>query len=67
MSYLSLLAASAMQGMANVSRQVRGIETEPHIAADGLEGSWAGPLTEMDDYHLPLGISSLDHWMDLNA
>lgn len=67
MSYLSLLLPTATQGMASEPRMGRETEAEIHAASDALEGTWTGRGSETSDYQLPLGIASLQHWLDLNA
>ncbi|HTU92825.1 MAG TPA: hypothetical protein VMF69_22280 [Gemmataceae bacterium] len=67
MSHLSLLFTSAMQGMANDFRKSRESETDVRTAPDALERARIGMRGEADDYRLPSGIASLEHWLDLNA
>lgn len=67
MSYLSLLFPSPTQGMAGEPRMSRETETEIRATPDALERTWIGRGSEASDYQLPLGIASLEHWLDLNA
>lgn len=67
MSYLSLLFTSAVQGMTNASRMIRQTEAEAYASLDALEKVPSGMGSEPEDYRLPLGIASLEHWLDLNA
>jgi hypothetical protein len=67
MSYLSLLFTSATQGMANAPRPCRETEGEAHAALDVLEKMRPGPTGGPNDYQLPSGVASLEHWLDLNA
>jgi hypothetical protein len=72
MSYPSLLFTSATQGMAKASGaggvsplSALGEPTPP--APDTLQQAWTGKGGEPNAYHLPSGIASLEHWLDLNA
>jgi hypothetical protein len=71
MSNFSLLT-SATQGKGNNARTgdaisprvLRGL-TPP--ATEGAESARSGMGGGSDDYRLPSGIASLEHWLDLNA
>lgn len=67
MSYLSLLFTSATQGMANAPRPGWEIEGEAHAALDVLEKVWPGMTGAPNNYQLPSGVASLEHWLDLNG
>lgn len=67
MSYLSLLFTSATQGMANALQPRRETEGEAHAALDVLEKVWPRMTGGPNDYQLPSGVASLEHWLDLNA
>ncbi|HEY7330101.1 MAG TPA: hypothetical protein VH592_20865 [Gemmataceae bacterium] len=72
MSYLNLLFASAAQGILDnggaggVSplSELRGL-TPP--APGEVRSPYTGSGRNTDDYQLPSGIASLEHWLDLNA
>jgi|GEM_PF-4642960 hypothetical protein len=71
MSYLSLLFPPATQGTAKSERscasaprfgelaQPRSPNAAESVRVDSGDGS--------NDYRLPSGIASLEHWLDLNA
>jgi hypothetical protein len=67
MSYLSLLFASQTQGVVNVSGASREAEHEMFAGPNAGERAWTGAGDRPDDYQLPLGIASMEHWLDLNA
>ena len=67
MSYLTLLFPSQTQGMANVSEASREAEHELFTSPDACESAWIGAGDVLDDYLLPSGIASMEHWLDLNA
>jgi hypothetical protein len=67
MSHLSLLFTSATQGTSNAFGMNRQTEHEVHAAPDTAESAWTGTGDESNDYRLPSGIASLEHWLDLNA
>lgn len=72
MSYLSLLFTSALRGMTSTSgagnvNPLRAFGGLTPPAPDALEKAWIGTRGEPDDFRLPLGIASLEHWLDLNA
>ena len=70
MSYLSLLLASKSQGMSRPSTGVRvGDEHEsfsPPAWPEAMETSGSGTSRPIEQV-LPLGIASMEHWLDLNA
>lgn len=63
MSYLTLLFSSQTLEMVN------GSEAEHEIVAglDSCEKAWTAAGNVPDDYLLPSGIVSMEHWLDLNA
>lgn len=71
MSYRTLLLASANHGMGHASSahaETQG-ERMPSLAWPGAKEA-AGPgvvASRLDEYALPSGIASLEHWLDLNA
>jgi hypothetical protein len=67
MSYLSLLFTSETQSMSNAYPAGREVEPDAFALSDASESAWNGPRGGMNDYLLPLGIASLEHWLDLNA
>ena len=72
MSYLSLLFTSALRGMTSASgagnvSPMRALGGLSPTAPDSLEKAWIGTGGEPDNYRLPSGIASLEHWLDLNA
>jgi hypothetical protein len=72
MSYPTLLFTSATQGKLNTGRAggvsplsaLRGL-TSP--ARDEERNPYTGSGAGSDNYRLPSGIASLEHWLDLNA
>ncbi len=71
MSYRTFLFASQNQEMAMASSRSVETQTEtlPSLAWEGAEetrqpGVGASPV---DEYTLPVGIASMEHWLDLNA
>lgn len=67
MSYLSLLLPSATQGMSNDVGMGREIEREVHAVQDAAENACSGTGGGSDHYRLPSGVTSLEHWLDLNG
>jgi hypothetical protein len=67
MSYLSLLVASVTPGISNRSTASREIEPEVFASSSAAESAWNGTRGGADEYLLPSGIASLEHWLDLNA
>lgn len=67
MSYLSLLVASVTQGVSIPSTASREIEPEVYASSSAAESAWNGTRGGSDEYLLPSGIDSLEHWLDLNA
>jgi hypothetical protein len=72
MSYLNLLSPSATQGKSSnggaggVSpvSALRGLTPPAQVKTRSPYTSSGG---SSDDYRLPSGIASLEHWLDLNA
>ena len=67
MSYHSLLFTSATQDLSNASVRRGDTELEARTALDVGENTYSGTGSGADNYQLPSGIVSLDHWLDLNA
>ena len=72
MSCLSLLFPSATHGMANRSgaggiSSLSAFRELTPPAPGAFEKAWTGTGSEPDNYRLPSGIASLEHWLDLNA
>jgi len=67
MSYTSLLFTSGTQSLSNTCAVSREVEPEVFAVADAPESAWNGPRGGANDYLLPSGIASLEHWLDLNA
>jgi hypothetical protein len=67
MSYLSLLFSSATWGTANASGVNRDDDRDFFTEPDAGEGAWTGGENGPEDGLLPLGIASMEHWLDLNA
>jgi hypothetical protein len=67
MSYLSLLFTSATQGMSDSCGVNRETEYEAHVAPHTTESGRIDRGNTSNDYCLPSGIASLEHWLDLNA
>jgi hypothetical protein len=67
MSYLSVLFASKAHGMTLGSRAGAEEEREA-FAPEAAETARSSPSTSLTaEQALPLGITSLQHWLDLNA
>ena len=69
MSYRTLAFTSANQGMMQASSAQGQGETLPSLAWPGAKET-AGPgvvASRLDEFTLPSGIASLEHWLDLNA
>lgn len=67
MSYLSLLFASVSQGLSNRSPASRENALDVFGIRDAAESASSGVWGAAEDYLLPAGIASLEHWLDLNA
>lgn len=67
MSYLTLLFPSQTQGMVNSSDTNREAEHEEFTGRGPCDGACSGAGDAPDDYLLPAGIVSMEHWLDLNA
>ncbi len=67
MSYLSLLFTSVTQGMSNTYGASREIELQAFAASNAAERAGDHAGSRADEYLLPSGIASLEHWLDLNA
>ena len=71
MAYRAFPLASQNQSMARASsaRAEPQFETLPSLAGPGVEKT-ASPgifASRRDDYTLPSGVASIEHWLDLNA
>ena len=67
MSYLSLLFPTLTQSESNTSVASWQIEPEVSTSSHALESVGDSARVESDEYVLPSGIASLEHWLDLNA
>lgn len=67
MSYLSLLLASVTQGLSNTSTASHGNPIEGRGFLDTGERACSLHRGASEEYVLPSGIESLEHWLDLNA
>ncbi len=67
MSYLSLLFSLPMRSLSNASGASRQPEREVFAEPDAIEEAWTSAGNGASDYPLPLGIASMEHWLDLNA
>jgi hypothetical protein len=67
MSDLTLLFTPATQGLSHASGMSRETEREVHTTLEAGEIMRGGTGSGASNYRLPLGIVSLDHWLDLNA
>ncbi len=67
MSHLSLLFPPAMQSLVNQSGFGRETGRNAQPASDAIGNAYTEPASKAEGYELPLGIVSLDHWLDLNA
>lgn len=67
MSYLSLLLASVTQNLSIAVTAGPEDQAEGYCFPDTAECAWSFHPGASDDYVLPSGIESLDHWLDLNA
>jgi hypothetical protein len=67
MSYTSLLFTSGTQSLSSTCTVSQVIEPDGIALADAPESAWHGPGGGANDYMLPSGIASLEHWLDLNA
>jgi hypothetical protein len=71
MSSLSILLASNVRGTAPASGA--GGEYErgafaPAAWPEARRAAWAvTPVSSPDEYALPSGVASMEHWLDLNA
>jgi|YelNatPaOPRAMG01_1025707.scaffolds.fasta_scaffold323653_1 hypothetical protein len=74
MSYLSLPVPSATQGILHafgaesisLPQSAKSAELTSSVP-DTTESAWTGVEEGPHAYRLPLGIASLEHWLDLNA
>jgi hypothetical protein len=66
MSYLSLLFP-ATQDMSKMAGMIRETKPEVHTAPNAAENARTDAGDRSNDYRLPPGIASLEHWLDLNA
>jgi hypothetical protein len=53
--------------MANVCLTSREVDSDVFTLSDGEESAWNVARNAANDYVLPSGIASLEHWLDLNA
>jgi hypothetical protein len=67
MSDLSLLFTSELGSMSNVCLTGREVDSDGFSLPDGTDSAWNGSRGAANDYLLPSGIASLEHWLDLNA
>ncbi|HTU19147.1 MAG TPA: hypothetical protein VMG10_13890 [Gemmataceae bacterium] len=67
MSFATLLFPSQAQGMVNVAQASREEEHELFTGFDACEKACDGAGRVPEDYLLPSGIFSMEHWLDLNA
>jgi hypothetical protein len=67
MSYLSLLFRSETRNLSNACTASREVEPDVFPLADASASAWNRPRGAANDYLLPSGIASLEHWLDLNA
>ena len=67
MSHLNLLFTSATQGLLTATGKSRQTKSESYTDADEAESACPGSGGLSDNYRLPSGIDSLEHWLDLNA
>jgi hypothetical protein len=68
MSYLSLLCASHVGEQWWLTEASRAAESAAWTAPKGAEATGTGAgASRTDDYELPSGVHSIQHWLDLNA
>jgi hypothetical protein len=67
MSYTSLLFTYGTQSLSNTCTMSREVEPDVYALPDAPESAGNGPRSGANDYLLPSGVVSLEHWLDLNA
>lgn len=67
MSYLTFLFSSQTQGMVNGSEASRLAEHDGFAASEARGKARIRAGEGSDDYRLPSGVVSMEHWLDLNA
>ncbi len=67
MSYLSLLFSLPLRSLSNASGANRQPEHDVFAESDAAERAWISAGNGPSDSLLPLGIASMEHWLDLNA
>lgn len=55
------------QALRNVFGRNQVTEREAYAPPDTRESTWTRAGDGADDYLLPSGIESIEHWLDLNA
>lgn len=67
MSYLSLLFTSVTSATSNTCAVSREVAPEAFAGSCAAERARDDARSRPDEYLLPSGIASLEHWLDLNA